>query len=222
MVKENKNKLKKKIIDVFFIGKNINIFKSLNTLCLKTKKFNIEKIIFNKKLLEKNKFILIDDSSENFNEIIMYFKEKKFKEFFILSGKNNFKYFEGQEYKIFFKPIRIFELENEVYKKVSKKINGINEWKLDRSKLKFFKNENNIINLTEKEFYFILFLLKNKSKAISKLDILNEVCKLKTSSSYIEESRVVEKIAFRIRKKFSKIKNGPVIIKDKIGYRILV
>ena len=123
--------------------------------------------------------------------------------------------------KVFLKPLKIFELHKEICNKISKNIEGGELWKLDRGKLKFYKNDKNYINLTEKEFYFIFFLLQRKGVSLTKNQLLNKVWKLSYKHS-ISNTRVVETLVSRIRKKFKKLSNPPQIIKDNLGYKLLI
>ena len=113
--------------------------------------------------------------------------------------KENLRVFEKKNYKIFLKPLKVFELHKEVCNKISKNIEGGELWKLDRGKLKFYKNDKNYIDLTEKEFYFIFFLLQRKGVSITKNQLLIKVWNLSYNHS-ISDTRVVETLVSRIRK----------------------
>ena len=114
--------------------------------------------------------------------------------------KDNLRVFEKKDYKVFFKPLKIFELHKEICNKISKNIKRGELWKLDRGKLKFYKNNKNYIDLTEKEFYFLFFLLQGKGSPLTKKQLLNKVWSLSFNNS-ISETRVVETLVSRIRKK---------------------
>ena len=162
MGKEIKEKININSVDVFFIGEDLSIFHSLKDLSSKLETFLIEKTNFSKNIITNNSFFLIDDSIDNFNEKISFLHKKNFENFFILLKKENLGVFEKKNYKIFLKPLKIFELHKEISNKISKNIEGGELWKLDRGKLKFYKNNKNYIDLTEKEFYFLFFLLQRK------------------------------------------------------------
>jgi len=83
------------------------------------------------------------------------------------------------------------------------------------------KNNKNFIDLTEKEFYFLFFLLQGKGAALTKKQLLNKVWNLSYNNS-ISDTRVVETLVSRIRKKFKKVANPPKIIKDSLGYKLLI
>ena len=208
-------------IDVLYVGNDLSIFNSLKVLSSKLETFLIEKTIFPNKIISYNKFYLIDDSIENFEEKIYFLQKQKFKNFFILLSTENIKIYEEKDYKVFFKPLKVFELHKEIYKKISKNIQGREIWKLDRSKLKFYKNDKIFVSLTEKEFYFIFFLLHNKGVSVTKEKLLNKVWNINTDIN-ASEIRVVETLVSRIRSKFKNIIKPPKIIKDKMGYKLLI
>ena len=221
MEKEIKSKINTNSVDVFYIGKDLSIFHSLKNLSSKLETFIIEKTNFSKELITNNNLLLVDDSIDNFNEKISFLQNKKFKNFFILLKKENLGIFEKKHYKIFLKPLKIFELHKEISNKISKNIEGGELWKLDRGKLKFYKNNKNYIDLTEKEFYFLFFLLQRKGSPLTKKQLLNKVWNLSFNNS-ISDTRVVETLVSRIRKKFKKIAKPPKIIKDSLGYKLLI
>ena len=221
MVKEIKKKNNNNPIDVLYVGHDLSIYDSLKTLSSRLETFFIEKAIFSKKIINNNQFYLIDDSIDEFEDRITFLQKKNFKNFFILLSNKNLKIYDKKDYKVFFKPLRIFELHREIYKEISKNIEKREVWKLDRSKLKFYKNHKIFINLTEKEFYFIFFLLHNKGVSVTKKKLLNKVWNIPIDNN-ISESRVVETLVSRIRSKFKDIIRPPTIIKDEIGYKLLI
>ena len=221
MGKEIKKKININSVDVFFIGEDLSIFHSLKDLSSKLETFLIDKTNFSKNMITNNSFFLIDDSLDNFDEKVSFLYKKNFENFFILLKKENIGVFEKKNYKIFLKPLKIFELHKEIYNKISKNIEGGELWKLDRGKLKFYKNNKNYIDLTEKEFYFLFFLLQGKGRPLTKKQLLNKVWNLSFNNS-ISDTKVVETLVSRIRKKFKKVANPPKIIKDSLGYKLLI
>ena len=221
MEKEIKEKINTNSIDVFFIGEDLTIFYSLKNLSFKLETFLIEKTNFSKNITKNNNFFLIDDSLNDFEKKISFLHKKNFKNFFILLKKENLRVYEKKDYKIFLKPLKIFELHKEICNKISRNIELGELWKLDRAKLKFFKNDKNYINLTEKEFYFIFFLLQRKGVSLTKKQLLNKVWNLSYDHT-TPDTRVVETLVYKIRKKFKKLTNPPKIIKDSLGYKLLI
>ena len=208
-------------VDVFFVGEDLSIFYALKNLSSKLESFFIEKTTFSNNIIDNNNFFLIDDSLNEFDQRISSLHKINYNNFFILLKKENLKNFEKQDCKVFFKPLKIFELHKEICNKISKNIEERELWKLDRGKLKFYKNNKNYINLTEKEFYFLFFLLQRKGVSLTKKQLLNKVWNLSHNYS-ISDTRVVETLVSRIRKKFKKLAKPPKIIKDSLGYKLLI
>ena len=221
MGKEIKEKININSVDVFFIGEDLSIFHSLKDLSYKLETFLIEKTNFSKNIITNNSFLIIDDSIEKFSEKISFLDKKNFENFFILLKKENLGFFEKKNYKILLKPLKIFVLHKEISNKISKNVEGGELWKRDRGKLKFYNNNKNYIDLTEKEFYFLFFLLQGKGSPITKKQLLNKVWNLSFNNS-TSDTRVVETLVSRIRKKFKKVANPPKIIKDSLGYKLLI
>ena len=221
MVKEIKKKNNSNPIDVLYIGYDLSIYNSLKNLSSKLETFFIEKTFFSKEVVNNDQFYLIDDSIEEFDDKINFLQKKKIKNFFILLSNKNLKIYDEKDYKVFFKPLKVFELHREIYKKISKDIEKREIWKLDRQKLRFYKNDKVFVNLTEKEFYFIFFLLHNKGVSVTRKKLLNKVWNIKIINN-IPETRVVETMVSTIRKKFKNITKSPKIIKDEIGYKLLI
>lgn len=221
MEKEIKENININSIDVYFIGKDLSIFYSIKKLSSKLESFLIERTNFSKNIFKNNNLFIIDDSIDNFNEKIAFLKKKNFENFFILIKKEKLGVSDYKDLKAFLKPLKIFELHKEICNKVSKNIEKRELWKLDRSKLKFYKNNKNFINLTEKEFYFLFFLLQQKGISVNKKQLLKKVWDLSNNNT-VTDTRVVETIVSRIRKKFKKVSNSPKIVKDSLGYKLLI
>lgn len=221
MEKEIKEKININSIDVYFIGKDLSIFYSLKRLSSKLESFLIEQTSFSKKIFKNNNLFIIDDSIDNFNEKISFLHKKNYENCFILIKKEKLGVSNYKDFKVFLKPLKIFELHKEICSKVSKNIEKRELWKLDRSKLKFYKNNKSFISLTEKEFYFLFFLLQRKGISVTKTQLLKKVWDLSHNNN-ITDTRVVETLVSRIRKKFQKVANPPKIIKDSSGYKLLI
>ena len=221
METEIKEKLNFNYADIFFMGEDLSIFYSLKDLSSQLKSFTIERTKFSKNITKNNNFFLIDDSLNNFDKKISFLHENNFTNFFVLINKEGLKISEEKDHKVFLKPLKIFELHREICNKISKNIKGRGLWKLNRAKLKFYKNNKNFINLTEKEFYFLFSLLQRKGSSVSKKQLLVQVWKLPDSHS-ISNTRVVETLVSGIRKKLKKIPKAPKIIKDDTGYKLLL
>jgi len=101
--------------------------------------FNINRALYSDQLIKSNEILILDDSLKQFKEKMLLL-EKNSANLFLLIEKKNIKILESKKYKIFFKPLRLFELHDEICKKISNNIKSKSKWKLDRSKLRFYKN----------------------------------------------------------------------------------
>ena len=113
--------------------------------------------------------------------------------------------------------LRVKNLLNRSYGMVSpKKTNTeeFNGYEIDYDKRIVMENGVNI-NLTSKEYDLLLFLLKNKSKAFSRDQILDNVWGM----DYFGSDRVVDDLMRRLRQKMPKLSVETIY---GFGYRLLV
>ena len=75
--------------------------------------------------------------------------------------------------------------------------------------------------MNKKLKYFIYFLLQRRGDSLTKKQLLNKVWNISYNSNILN-TRVVETLVSRIRKKFKKVENPPKIIKDSLGYKLLI
>lgn len=217
--KDNINSLFK----VYYIGEDTAIYLSLKSLSLKSKKFVLAKKVLNKRLSLKKNFLLLDDSSKNIKKEINFLRERKFSDFLILLNKINISMIQGKSSNFFLKPLSIFDLHEELYRRIEVICAASDKWILDRANLNFCGNKNVQIQLTEKEYNFINCLLNNRGKLIEKEYLLKKIWMINLENKIqIKESRVVETLVSRIRKKLSRYSNAPRLIKKKGGYTILI
>lgn len=98
--------------------------------------------------------------------------------------------------------IRTRNLLNRLYKNTKKTddliINDI--YKINKEK-RIITDSNNIINLTSKEFDFILMLIENKNSALSREQIISYLY----GQDYFGSDRTIDDLARRVRKKLPKI-----------------
>lgn len=221
-----KEKTKNNINSLFkvcYIGKATAIYFSLKSLSLKSKKFVLSKNFLKKSLSLEKVFIILDDSSKDIKKEITFLNKKKFSDFLILLDKKNISIIEEKSSNFFLKPLSIFDLHDELYRRIEV-IRAISDnWILDRANLKFRRNDNEQIQLTEKEYKFINCLLENRGNLLEKKYLLKKVWNLNLENKIeIKETRVVETLVSRIRKKLNKYNNAPKLLKKKGGYIILV
>ena len=220
--KENKKNFLSNINKVIFVGKDMSIYKSLKNLSDKTNKFILKSTPYNSTLLKSKDLILLDDTAKNFKKILSELQKNKFTNLFLIINSLNIDVLEKKNYKAFLKPLRIFELYKEILKKIHNNYQSNHEWKLDRRKLQFYI-KNRSISLTEKEYYFLKYLLDNRENIVSKEQLLKEVWSYNLLNPInSSDIRVVETLVSKIRKKLGVIKNSPKIVKFKEGYQILI
>ena len=221
-----KEKAKDKInslFKVYYIGEESAIYLSLKSLSLKSKKFVLLKKTLNKSLSLEKALILLDDSSKKIEKEITFLKKKSFLDFFILLDKTNIAMIEEKSSNFFLKPLSIFDLHDELYRRVEAISIMSDRWILDRANLYFCGNNNEKIQLTEKEHMFIYCLLEKKGSSLEKEYLLKKVWNINLENkTQIKETRVVETLVSRIRKKLNKYNNAPKLLKKKGGYTILV
>ncbi len=205
---------------VYFVGQDQSIYLALHSLTTKTKKFQIVKKNFEKKMNLTKNFLIMDDSCKKFHANLNYLRRNNFKNYLVTLNRENI--IEGVGLNYLYKPLQVFYLYEVVKNKLSS--NKIaTEWNLDKASLQLYKNKKKFIKLTEKEFAFIYFLINQKDKSATKYNLLKKIWKINfIDNNQIIETRVVETIVSRIRKKFSIYKDGPRLIKIKEGYKIIV
>lgn len=112
--------------------------------------------------------------------------------------------------------LRVRNLLDRCYNISTSKVENIEEfsiYKIDFDKRIVTENDE-VINLTSKEYDLLLFLLKNKSKAFSREQILNNVW----GDDYFGSDRVVDDLMRRLRQKMPKLSVETIY---GFGYRLL-
>ena len=113
--------------------------------------------------------------------------------------------------------LRVKNLLNRVYSNnssLSQNIEEFSEYVIDYDKRIVTKDGENI-NLTSKEYDLLYFLLKNKSKAFSRDQILTAVW----GDNYFGSDRVVDDLMRRLRQKMTSLSIETIY---GYGYRLLV
>ena len=206
--------------EIFFVTKDISIIESLETLGKHTKKFKIKKSFLTSDNYSKNNIYIIDDSVPNVNKTLEFLKKNRGNLIFLQSNENMVQY-KNQVSKVFFKPIKIFELYKELINKIEARSLITENWKLDKKKLALISANKEKINLTEKEINLLSILMKNPNKTFLKDELLKGVWKIGLNKNIKIETRVLETSISRIRKKLDIYTGTPKIIKENKGYKIL-
>ena len=112
--------------------------------------------------------------------------------------------------------LRVKNLLARSYKNTSQASNILefNGYKIDFDKRIVTENEN-AISLTSKEYYLLLFLVENKSKAFSREQILDNVW----GSDYFGSDRVVDDLMRRLRQKMPNLNVETIY---GYGYRLTI
>ena len=113
--------------------------------------------------------------------------------------------------------LRVKNILNRVYSNYETKVSNtesFNGYTIDYDKRIVTENDVNI-NLTSKEYDLLLFLLKNKTKAFSRDQILDNVW----GSDYFGSDRVVDDLMRRLRQKMPNLSVETIY---GFGYRLLV
>ena len=209
-----------KMREILFYGKETSIYDSLKGIAKFKNNFIIKKeeIIRYKNL--KDQIFLLDDSYENFLKFIKIFPDNKKNNLIITTRKDNISLESAKNLRIFFKPVKILDIYKVIEKRIKKNVNNYNIFlNIPRQTLSSPTGKN--LRLTEKEFKLIEILLNNNGKPISKKDILANVWGLETNKVSTLNTRVLETLISRIRRKIKSAKIKVALKKDKKGYMLV-
>ena len=206
--------------EILFYGKETSIYDSLKGIAKFKNNFIIKKeeIIRYKNL--KDQIFLLDDSYENFLKFIKIFPDNKKNNLIITTRKDNISLESVENLRIFFKPVKILDIYKVIEKKIKKNVNNYNIF-LNIPGQTLSCNTGKNLRLTEKEFKLIEILLNNNGKPISKKNILANVWGLESDKISTLNTRVLETLISRIRRKIKSVNIKASIKKDKKGYIIV-
>ena len=206
--------------EILFYGKETSIYDSLKGIAKFKNNFIIKKEeIFRYKNL-KDQIFLLDDSYENFLKFIKSFPDNNKNNLIITARKDNISLESVENLRIFFKPVKILDIYKVIEKKIKKNENNYNIFlNIPRQTLSSPTGKN--LRLTEKEFKLIEILLNNNGKPISKKNILTDVWGLEYDKVSTLNTRVLETLISRIRRKIKSANIKASIKKDKKGYIIV-
>ncbi len=209
-----------KMREILFYGKETSIYDSLKGIAKFKNNFIIKKEeIFRYKNL-KDQIFLLDDSYENFLKFIKSFPDNNKNNLIITTRKDNISLESVENLRIFFKPVKILDIYKVIEKKIKKNENNYNIFlNISRQTLSSPTGKN--LRLTEKEFKLIEILLNNNGKPISKKNILANVWGLESDKISTLNTRVLETLISRIRRKIKSVNIKASIKKDKKGYIIV-
>ena len=190
-----------KMREILFYGKETSIYDSLkgiakfknNFIIKKGRNYSIQKP-------KRSIFFCWMIVTKTFLKFIKIFPDNKKNNLIITTRKDNISLESAENLRIFFKPVKILDIYKVIEKKIKKNVNNYNIFlNIPRQTLSSPTGKN--LRLTEKEFKLIEILLNNNGKPISKKDILANVWGLETNKVSTLNTRVLETLISRIRRK---------------------
>tara|TARA_Y100001970_G_scaffold292318_1_gene433136 strand:+ start:8683 stop:9318 length:636 start_codon:yes stop_codon:yes gene_type:complete len=202
---------------IYYYGKDTSIYDSLQNIIRIKNKFILKKIdVYKNKNLESN-ILILDDSFKGFLNFINLFSKKSKNNLIITTKKENISLSSIEDLRIFIKPIKILDLYKEIIKRIKKDEDAV-KVTLNKSNLSLINPHGKSLKLTEKEFKLIELLLNNKGKELNKKNILFEVWGLKSEKVGSLDTRVLETLISRIRRKIRSVNIKISITKNINGY----
>ena len=205
---------------VYYFGSDTSIFESLESLSKTKKSFLVKKIDYATEKYLDNNILILDDSFIDFINLISFYSQTNKTNLIVTTKKENISLSSLQNFKIFLKPIKILDLYKEILKKIKNNVYDFNV-SLDHSKFSLVDKMGRKLKLTEKEFKLVEVLISNNEKALSKKNLLYKVWGLHLEKVDSLNTRVLETLISRIRKKISFSKVNIKIIKNESGYFLI-
>jgi DNA-binding response OmpR family regulator len=205
---------------IYYLGKDASIFESLESLSKIKKSFIIKRIDFIENINLNDSLLILDDSSRGFIKLINSYSNQKKNNIIVTTKKENITLNSLQSLRFFFKPIKILDLYKEILNKVKNNFNNL-DFYINHRDYSLTNKSGKILKLTEKEFKLIDVLIKNNGKAITKKNLLYLVWGLRLEKVDSINTRVLETLISRIRKKIVCSKLEIKIIKNKFGYVLI-
>ena len=205
---------------IYYLGKDASIFESLESLSKIKKSFIIKRIDFIENINLNESLLILDDSSKGFVKLINSFSNKKRNNIIATTKKENITLNTMESLRFFFKPIKVLDLYKEILNKIKNNVNNL-DFNINHRDFSLTNKSGKILKLTEKEFKLIDVLIKNNGKAITKKNLLYIVWGLRLEKVDSINTRVLETLISRIRKKIVYSKLEMKIIKNKFGYVLM-
>ena len=205
---------------IYYLGKDASIFESLESLSKIKKSFIIKRIDFIENINLNESLLILDDSSKGFVKLINSFSNKKRNNIIVTTKKENITLNTMESLRFFFKPIKVLDLYKEILNKIKNNVNNL-DFNINHRDFSLTNKSGKILKLTEKEFKLIDVLIKNNGKAITKKNLLYIVWGLRLEKVDSINTRVLETLISRIRKKIVYSKLEMKIIKNKFGYVLM-
>jgi len=210
---------KQKYQHIFIHSENNSIVETLVSIEKINTSYKIKHLISSKHMMSSKNIYIVDDSTSSYLNILKNYEKKVPGKIFLLSSDSSIIFDNFKKLKIFYKPFRLFSLYKEISKSISSNKIFYKDWYIEKNKL-ISKNDNLILTLTEKEYDLISLLAMNPKKVYEKDDLLKKVWDINTRNAI--ETRVLESLISRLRKKLKNIIKGPKIERFDKGYRIKI
>ena len=210
---------KQKYQHIFIHSENNNIVETLASIEKINTSYKIKHLISSKHMISSKNIYVVDDSTSSYLNILRNYEKKIPGKIFLLSSDPSMVFDDFKKLKVFYKPFRLFSLYKEISKSISSNKIYYKDWYIEKNKL-VSKIDNLILTLTEKEYDLISLLAMDPKKVYEKDDLLKKVWDINTRNKI--ETRVLESLISRLRRKLKNIKKGPRIERFDKGYRIKI
>ena len=201
---------------VYYFGKDLSIYESLEGLSKIKKSFLIKRIDNAKKKSLKNSILIIDDSFQGFLKLIKTYPDKK-NNMIVTTKKENINLNSLQNLRFFVKPIKVLDLYKEILKKIKNTYNNL-DFSVNQVESIVTDKRGRKLKLTEKELKLFVALFNNYGKALNKKNLLYDVWGIHLEKVDSLNTRVLETLISRIRQKIVSARIDIKIIKNKSGY----
>lgn len=205
---------------IYYFGSDKSIYDSLESLSKIKKNFIIKNIDNITKKNFNDSILILDDSFKDFLKLIRFFSKNNKANLIITTQKENITLSSLQNLKFFLKPIKVIDLYKEILKKIRNNVNDLSIH-INHSDFSLVDKKGKKLNLTEKEFKLVEILLVNDKKALNKKNLLYTVWGITSEKADSLNTRVLETLISRIRKKIIFSKINIKIIKNKSGYNLI-
>ena len=201
---------------VYYFGKDLSIYESLESLSKIKKSFLIKRINNEKKKSLKDSILIIDDSFQGFLKLIKTYPDKK-NNMIVTTKKENINLNSLQNLRFFVKPIKVLDLYKEILKKIKNTYNNL-DFSVNQVESIVTDKRGRKLKLTEKELKLFVALCNNYGKALNKKNLLYDVWGIHLEKVDSLNTRVLETLISRIRQKIVSARIDIKIIKNKSGY----
>ena len=215
---KDKELIKKNKHPIYLISEDVVLNDSITSIEKINVNFKIQNFISDKEKMPLDNIYIVDDSITDFSDIIKFHEKNINIDIFLLSNNSNFDFSKYKKLKVFYKPFRLFSLYKELKQVIQHRESYFQKWYLEKNNI-ILKEDGKKIVLTEKEYALIRLLASDVSRIFDKDTLLKEVWKINYTRNK-PETRVIESLISRLRKKLNFHSSYPKIIRTTKGYKI--